>query len=88
MIKAVEVTKKFFPDQVAVNHLSFEVNTGETLALIGPSGCGKTTTLKMINRLLEPTSGRIYINQKAIGMEDPTLLRSKTQDKISFGAGR
>lgn len=74
MIKAVEVTKKF-SSQVAVNRLSFEIKSGETLALIGPSGCGKTTTLKMINRLLEPTSGEIYINRKSIGSEEPTLLR-------------
>lgn len=46
----------------AVNNLSLEVKTGEICVLIGPSGCGKTTTLKMINRLIEPSSGQILID--------------------------
>jgi osmoprotectant transport system ATP-binding protein len=46
----------------AVDHLDLEIPTGEIVALVGPSGCGKTTTLKMINRLIEPTSGTIEIH--------------------------
>ena len=47
---------------LAVDHLDLEIPTGEIVALVGPSGCGKTTTLKMINRLIEPTSGTIEIH--------------------------
>lgn len=55
--------------------LSFTVQDGEFLVLIGPSGCGKTTTLKMINRLIEPDSGRILIDGKDYSEESPVELR-------------
>jgi ABC-type multidrug transport system ATPase subunit len=45
----------------SVDRVSFEVGAGETCVLLGPSGCGKTTTLRMINRLVTPTSGKIFI---------------------------
>ena len=61
-ISLVDVTKHFDGAlTTAVDALSFEVATGEVVALVGPSGCGKTTTLKMINRLVEPTSGTIMV---------------------------
>ncbi|MBC7342027.1 MAG: ATP-binding cassette domain-containing protein [Clostridia bacterium] len=50
---------KVYDSHYAVKDFSLEVNAGELVVLIGPSGCGKTTTLKMVNRLVEPTSGRI-----------------------------
>ncbi|MGH2733811.1 MAG: ABC transporter ATP-binding protein [Actinomycetota bacterium] len=59
----------------AVSELSLEVGEGETVMLVGPSGCGKTTTLKMINRLIERSSGSILVNGKEILDEDPVKLR-------------
>jgi osmoprotectant transport system ATP-binding protein len=52
-----------------------EVNEGETLVLVGPSGCGKTTTMKMINRLIEPTSGTIEVDGRDIMAQNPNELR-------------
>ncbi|WP_051158844.1 ABC transporter ATP-binding protein [Tsukamurella sp. 1534] len=49
-------------DKPAVKELSIAIDAGETVAIVGPSGCGKTTTLKMINRLIEPSSGRVLID--------------------------
>jgi osmoprotectant transport system ATP-binding protein len=67
---------KTYPDgTVAVHELSFEVPQGRIAALVGPSGCGKTTTMRMINRLIEPTSGEIRINGSNILDADPVELR-------------
>ena len=68
---------KIYPGSVkpAVNKLSFEVPEGETCVVIGPSGCGKTTTLKMINRLIEPTSGMIMVNGKNVMEQNAVELR-------------
>lgn len=74
MIK-VEHLVKTFGTTKAVDDISFEVNTGETLALLGTSGCGKTTTLKVLNRLIEPDSGTISINGKNIQQQSPEALR-------------
>lgn len=74
MIEVKNITKQF-RQQKAVDNISFEVNEGENFVLLGTSGCGKTTTLKMINRLIEPTSGDIFINQKNIKQEDAETLR-------------
>jgi osmoprotectant transport system ATP-binding protein len=59
----------------AVEDLSLEVPAGKICVLVGPSGCGKTTSLKMVNRLIEPTSGRILIGGRPIGERDPIELR-------------
>jgi osmoprotectant transport system ATP-binding protein len=59
----------------AVDNLSFDVEAGETVVLVGPSGCGKTTTMRMINRLIEPTSGSILIEGKDVMEQDPVELR-------------
>jgi osmoprotectant transport system ATP-binding protein len=74
MIEARNITKKF-KQQTAVDSVCFNVNEGENFVLLGTSGCGKTTTLKMINRLIEPTDGEIYINQKNVKDENAETLR-------------
>lgn len=66
MIEFKNVTKQFPDGTVAIQNISFKVNKGEFVTLIGPSGCGKTTTMKMINRLITPTSGDILIQEQDI----------------------
>lgn len=75
MISFEHVTKKYDSDTTAVNDISFRIGEGETFGLIGTSGCGKTTTLKMINRLIEPTTGSIMINGKEAISQNPDDLR-------------
>jgi osmoprotectant transport system ATP-binding protein len=78
MIKLKNVTKIYPRAQSpAVKDLSLDVPRGETCVLIGPSGCGKTTSLKMINRLIEPTSGDIFVDDNNIMQEDPVQLRRR-----------
>jgi osmoprotectant transport system ATP-binding protein len=61
-IQLLDVTKAYSgQDEPAVDHVTLEIAAGEIVVLVGPSGCGKTTTMKMINRLIEPTSGKILI---------------------------
>lgn len=76
MISLQDVEKRY-PGATtpAVGDLSLEVDEGETVALVGPSGCGKTTTLKMINRLIEPTGGRIVLDGTNVLDQDPVQLR-------------
>lgn len=64
MVRFEEVTKEFKGGTIAVNKLNLTIDKGQFVVLVGPSGCGKTTTLKMVNRLIEPTSGEIYIQDK------------------------
>ncbi len=71
MIEIKELTKDF-GNLRAVDQLSFQLEDGQTMALIGTSGCGKTTTLRMINRLIEPTSGQIIINGEDV-MNQPIV---------------
>jgi osmoprotectant transport system ATP-binding protein len=59
----------------AVNDLSFSVPAGKVCVLVGPSGCGKTTSLKMVNRLIEPTSGEILLGGRSVMDQDPIPLR-------------
>jgi len=74
MIK-VEQLSKHFGKVKAVDNISFEVQEHENMILLGTSGCGKTTTLKMINRLIEPTSGNVFINNQDIFEQSPEILR-------------
>lgn len=76
MIRLEGVTKVFpGADRPAVADLTLTVTRGETLVLVGPSGCGKTTTLKMINRIIEPTSGTIWVDGRVATEVEPHLLR-------------
>ncbi|MEU5522344.1 betaine/proline/choline family ABC transporter ATP-binding protein [Streptomyces sp. NPDC047860] len=61
----------------AVDNVTMDIREGETVVLVGPSGCGKSTLLKMINRLIEPTSGRIRIGGEDVTDMDPVRLRRK-----------
>ncbi|MEA5017128.1 MAG: ABC transporter ATP-binding protein [Erysipelotrichaceae bacterium] len=76
MIKFDHVTKKYGEVKV-IDDISFEIKEGQFVILIGPSGCGKTTTLKMINRLIEPTEGQIRINDEDTSTVDKVALRRK-----------
>src|SRR5215467_5349481 len=69
------VTKVYSSGKPAVQDLSLQVESGELMVLIGPSGCGKTTTLRMINRLEEPSSGTISVDGRDIESYDPVQLR-------------
>jgi len=77
VIRLEHVTKRYDGGQVAVDDLSLEVAPGELCVLVGPSGCGKTTTMRMINRLIEPTSGRILVGGEDIMALDPVQLRRR-----------
>src|SRR5689334_12710161 len=61
-----------------IDRLSLIVNRGETMVLLGESGCGKTTTLRLVNRLLTPTSGDVFVEGKATTEWDPIRLRRST----------
>jgi osmoprotectant transport system ATP-binding protein len=78
-IITVELLSKQFPREPrpAVDGVSFSVEEGSFVALIGPSGCGKTTLLKMINRLYEPTSGRILVDGMDATAVSATVLRRR-----------
>jgi osmoprotectant transport system ATP-binding protein len=78
MIQLDGLTKVYATPQgpvAAVDRVSLEVGDGETCVLLGPSGCGKTTTLRMINRLVAPTSGKVTIGGRDTGTVDPVELR-------------
>lgn len=74
MIK-FENIKKTYKGNIVLNDINFNIKKGELVVLIGPSGCGKTTTLKMINKLIKPSSGKIYIGNDDITTQDPIKLR-------------
>ncbi|MEW9614648.1 ABC transporter ATP-binding protein [Shinella sp. S4-D37] len=78
MIRLENLTKQFGPAHdpfVAVDNISLDLPTGEICVLLGPSGCGKTTTMKMINRLIQPTSGKVFIDGRDTSAVDPIELR-------------
>src|SRR5699024_11636866 len=75
----LEGLTKLFPVQRAnaVDELTMDIHEGEIVVLVGPSGCGKTTTMKMINRIIEPSSGRIILNGQDVTTTDADTLRRK-----------
>jgi osmoprotectant transport system ATP-binding protein len=77
-IRLEKLTKRF-PGQSepAVDELTLEIPEGEIVIFVGPSGCGKTTTMKLINRLIEPTSGRIFLDEEDVTDADPDRLRRR-----------
>ncbi len=79
MIHLEKVIKRY-GETAAVDGLSLEINTGEVCVLIGPSGCGKTTTLRMINRLVEPSAGRILID----GQDTASIKAEKLRLSIGY----
>lgn len=75
MITFDKVSKTFPDGTLAVDNLNFELPTGKITVFVGPSGCGKTTSLRMINRMIEPTGGRIMIDGQDVTQQDAALLR-------------
>jgi osmoprotectant transport system ATP-binding protein len=77
MISVENITKSYTPEIFAVQDVSFEVPKGTITCLIGPSGCGKTSLLKMLNQLVEPTSGSITINNQSPKDSSPVAWRRR-----------
>ena len=78
LINVEDLTKVYQgEDEKAVSELNLRVPKGEICVFVGPSGCGKTTTLKMLNRLIEPTSGKIFIEGTNVVEQEKSLLRRK-----------
>jgi osmoprotectant transport system ATP-binding protein len=75
VIRFDSVTKRYPDGTVAVDDLSLEAPSGEITVFVGPSGCGKTTSLRMINRMIEPTSGRIFLDDRDTATLKPAELR-------------
>ena len=80
MITLEKVTKVYPDGTEAVKEVSFEVSKGELCVFLGPSGCGKTTTMKMINRLIPITSGKIYID----GVDNTKIEESELRRNIGY----
>jgi len=89
LIELVDISKTFRDPQggdvVAVDRLSLQVGDGETVSLIGTSGCGKTTTMKLVNRLIEPTSGHVRIDDTDVADWDVIRLRRRIGYVIQKG---
>ncbi len=76
MIQLDQVSKRYpGANSFAIEELSLEIAAGETVMLVGPSGCGKTTTMRLINRLIEPTGGQILVDGKDVSTVDADELR-------------
>src|SRR5512138_1027829 len=82
-----ESVSKEFPGtgRPAVQDVSLEVKEGRLVVILGPSGCGKTTLLKMVNRLYEPTSGRVFLEEADVRTLEVTALRRRIGYVIQQG---
>jgi len=76
-IRLEDVRKEYADGTVGVHDLTMDIDAGSLTVLVGPSGCGKTTTMKMINRIIEPTSGRILLGDDDVTKVDPVQLRRR-----------
>jgi osmoprotectant transport system ATP-binding protein len=76
-IRLEGVSKLYDDGTTAVDDLSLDVRAGELAVLVGPSGCGKTTTMKMVNRLIEPTRGRVLLDGEDVARTNPVKLRRR-----------
>ena len=77
-IRLEDLAKRFPGEkELAVKDLTMEIPQGEIVILVGPSGCGKTTTMKMINRIIEPSSGRIFLDGEDVTKVNPDQLRRR-----------
>ncbi|HUZ43480.1 MAG TPA: ATP-binding cassette domain-containing protein [Acidimicrobiales bacterium] len=85
MIRFDGVHKEYADGTVAVNELSFDVTEGELCVLVGPSGCGKTTTMRLVNRLTEPTRGSVHLDGQDVGGIDAVQLRRRIGYVIQQG---
>lgn len=85
MVKFKNVVKAY-GNLVAVKNLDLEIPEGELVVLIGPSGCGKTTTLKMVNRLIEPTSGSIFIRDGAVVNRTAAGMQCAIRVSVSYNS--
>jgi osmoprotectant transport system ATP-binding protein len=85
MIQLDHVSKIYDDGTVAVAELSLDVPNGELCVLVGPSGCGKTTTMRMVNRLTEPSSGRVLLEGRDVAGVDPVQLRRRIGYVIQTG---
>jgi osmoprotectant transport system ATP-binding protein len=77
LITFESVSKRFADGTTAVDNVDLEVPEGDLTVLVGPSGCGKTTTLRMVNRMIEATSGRIVVDGRDVAQVDPPELRRR-----------
>jgi len=75
VIRFESVSKRYPDGTQAVESLSLEAPTGKITVFVGPSGCGKTTSLRMINRMIDPTSGRIWLDDRDTATVKPAQLR-------------
>src|SRR5450432_3212794 len=75
MIRFESVTKEYSDGTIAVDDLSLTAPSGKITVFVGPSGCGKTTSLRMVNRMIEPTSGRILIDDRDTARGSTAKLR-------------
>ncbi len=85
MIRFENVTKVYPGGTTAVDDLTVTAPAGEITVLVGPSGCGKTTSLRMVNRMIEPTSGQVHVGERNVAQADPAELRRTIGYVIQHG---